>query len=76
MEVILQEDVPNLGEMGDVVRVRDGYARNFLLPRGLAVQANRRNLGILEHQRRLVATKVERQRKVGEALAQQLAAVG
>jgi len=75
MEVILQEYVANLGEMGDVVRVKDGYARNFLLPRGLAVEANRRNIGIVEHQRRLVAAKVERQRKVGETLAQQLAAV-
>jgi len=75
MEVILQEDVPNLGDMGDVVRVKGGYARNFLLPRGLAVEANRRNLGIMEHQRRVVAAKVERQRKIGETLAQQLAAV-
>ena len=75
MEVILQEDVPNLGDMGDVVRVRDGYARNFLLPRRLAVEASRRNLGIVEHQRRLVAAKVERQRKIGETLAQKLAAV-
>jgi large subunit ribosomal protein L9 len=75
MEVILQEDVPNLGPIGTIVRVRDGYARNFLLPRGLALVANRRNLRALEHQQRIVAAKVDRQRKLGQALAQQLASV-
>ena len=75
MEVILQENVPNLGEMGAVVRVRDGYARNFLLPRRLAVEANRRNVRILEHQQRLVGAKLERERKEGESLAKRLATV-
>jgi large subunit ribosomal protein L9 len=75
MEVILQEDVPNLGPIGTIVRVKDGYARNFLLPRGLAVVANRRTLHVLEHQQRVVAAKADRLRKQGEALAQQLAAV-
>jgi large subunit ribosomal protein L9 len=75
MEVILRDDVQNLGKIGDVVRVRDGYARNFLLPRGLAIEANRRNLGILEHQRRLIGAKVDRERKEGEALARRLAVV-
>jgi large subunit ribosomal protein L9 len=75
MEVILQEDVPNLGPIGTVVRVRDGYARNFLLPRGLALVANRRNVRALEHQQRVVAAKLDRQRKQGEALARQLASV-
>ena len=40
MKVILQQDVRNLGDMGDIVRVKDGYARNYLLPRGLAIIAN------------------------------------
>ena len=75
MEVILQEDVPNLGSIGTIVRVRDGYARNFLLPRGLALVANRRNVRVLEHQQRVVGAKLARQRKQGEALAQQLASV-
>jgi len=75
MEVILQEDVPNLGQMGSIVRVRDGYARNFLLPRGLALVANRRNVSVLEHQQRVVAAKVARQRKQGEAIAARLASV-
>lgn len=75
MEVILQEDMPNLGQIGDVVRVKDGYARNFLLPRGLALVADRRNVRVLEHQRRVASLKLDRQRKAGESLAQQLAQV-
>lgn len=75
MEVILQEDVPNLGQIGDIVRVKDGYARNFLLPRGLAVVADRRNVRVLEHQQRVANIKLQRQRKAGEALAQQLSQV-
>ena len=47
MEIILQEDVANLGVIGEVVKVRDGYGRNYLIPRGLAIEANRRNLRVL-----------------------------
>ena len=47
VQVILNEDLPNLGRPGDVVRVRAGYARNYLLPRKLAVEANPRNLRAL-----------------------------
>ncbi len=74
MEVILQEDVEHLGQTGDVVRVKDGYARNFLLPRGLALAADSRNLRVLEHHRRIANQKLDRQRKAGESLAQRLAA--
>ena len=72
MEVILREDVPHLGHIGDVVNVKPGYARNYLLPRGLAVVANRRNLRELEHQRRMAAEKRERVRRAAEGLAEQL----
>ncbi|MGH7965169.1 MAG: 50S ribosomal protein L9, partial [Candidatus Binatia bacterium] len=51
MEIILQEDVENLGRIGDIVKVRNGYGRNYLLPRGLALEANRKNLHVLEHQK-------------------------
>ena len=44
MEVILREDVPGLGIIGEVVKVKPGFARNYLLPRGMAVPADRRNL--------------------------------
>ncbi len=65
MQVILREEVPNLGSIGDVVRVRAGYARNYLFPRGLAVEANPRNLKALEHQKRVIeARKLQVQRKL------------
>ncbi len=69
MEVILRDDVPGLGIIGDVVNVRPGYARNYLLPRGLAVAADRRNLKELEHQKRLVEIKKERERGSYERMA-------
>lgn len=69
MEVILREDVPNLGAMGQVVKVKPGYGRNYLLPRGMAVEASRRNLTVLEHQKRLVADKRERERKAARGVA-------
>ena len=75
MEIILQEDVDNLGHIGDVVKVRDGYARNYLLPRGLALEASRRNLRVLEHQKRLTAAKKERVLSQAQTLSTQLAAL-
>jgi large subunit ribosomal protein L9 len=59
VQVILNEDLPNLGRPGDVVKVRAGYARNYLLPRNLAVEANPRNLRAFEHQKRLAMSKRE-----------------
>jgi large subunit ribosomal protein L9 len=61
MKVILSEEVENLGHPGDLVKVADGYARNYLLPRGLAIVATPRNVKQLEHQKKLVA---DRQAKV------------
>jgi len=72
VEVILRDDVPHLGKIGEVVRVKPGYARNFLFPRGLAVEANRKNLAVLEHQRRIIGAKAERERKGAEAIAKKL----
>jgi large subunit ribosomal protein L9 len=71
-EVILREDVPNLGHIGDVVRVRPGYARNYLLPRGLAVDASHRNLRMLEHEKRVLGAKADRQRQAAEGVKSKL----
>lgn len=58
MKLILNDNVDNLGRVGDLVNVRDGYARNFLLPRGLAVMANERNKAALDsHMKRLEKTR-------------------
>jgi large subunit ribosomal protein L9 len=74
MEVILREDVPHLGTIGDIVKVRAGYARNYLLPRGLATVADKRNLRALEHERRLVDEKRRRAVSAADALVKQLTA--
>jgi large subunit ribosomal protein L9 len=75
MEVILKEEVPHLGQIGDIVKVRPGYARNYLIPRGLATVADRRNLRVLEHERRLVEAKRKQTQSAAETLAQRLAGI-
>lgn len=75
MQVILREELPNLGSIGDVVKVKPGYARNYLLPRGLAVEASVRNLHELEHQKRVIADKRLREKKSAAAVADKLASI-
>jgi large subunit ribosomal protein L9 len=67
MQVILREDVNHLGEVGDLVTVKPGYARNYLLPRGLAVQANARQLSRVEHEKRLIESRIAKARSGAEA---------
>ncbi|HZC45552.1 MAG TPA: 50S ribosomal protein L9 [Candidatus Acidoferrum sp.] len=59
VQVILNEDLPNLGSTGDVVKVRAGYARNYLLPRKLAVEADQKNIRAFEHQKRSATRRKE-----------------
>jgi large subunit ribosomal protein L9 len=75
VEVILKEDVVNLGKIGDVVRVRDGFARNYLLPRGLVLEANKKNLRLFEHQKKIVADQKQKISKSAQAVAEQLTGV-
>jgi large subunit ribosomal protein L9 len=75
LQVILNEEVPNLGRPGDVVKVRAGYARNYLLPRKLAVEANSRNLRAFEHQKALAMRRREANRAGALRLKQQLEAL-
>ena len=72
MDVILRDDVEHLGEMGDVVRVRPGHARNYLIPRGLAVLADSKNLVSLAHEKRLVEDRRARKRKAAVAEADRI----
>jgi len=59
MKIVLLEDVSNLGLAGDLVTVKDGYGRNFLIPSGKAGLANDRNIKMLEHQKKVAAKKAE-----------------
>jgi large subunit ribosomal protein L9 len=74
MKVILQDKVEHLGNTGDIVRVRDGFGRNFLLPRGLAVLADEGNVKNLEHQKRVVAARAAKMQKEAQELAAKISA--
>jgi len=73
--VILQENVENLGLPGDVVRVKDGYARNFLIPRKLARIADETNVRQFEHQKRLTQDRLNRLIADAKTLAQKIESV-
>lgn len=65
MKVILKEDVKKLGNMGEIVTVADGFARNYLVPKGLAVEASSKNMKSLEHAQKVIQEKAK---KVKESL--------
>jgi large subunit ribosomal protein L9 len=75
IQVVLQREVHNLGESGDVVKVRPGYARNFLYPRSLALPATAGNLARVEEFKRLARARTDAAREAATATASQLAAV-
>ena len=72
MEVILKEDVDNLGKIGEIVRVRDGYARNYLLPRGLVLEANKKNLKTFEHHKKIVGDQKQKIVRQAQSVGDQL----
>ncbi len=75
MKVILQENIASLGDVGDVLTVADGYARNFLFPRHKALEANPRNVKALEHLKRVTARKAKQLERELQAVADTLSAV-
>ncbi len=75
MKVILREDVETLGKAGDVVKVADGYGRNYLIPKRLAVLADVRNLRALEHDRRVIGARAKKTRKTAEELGGKLSSL-
>ncbi len=75
MQVILKADVTNLGQMGDLVAVKRGYGRNYLIPRGLAVEATPRNIKRLEHEKRNIDQKREKMLEHARTLAEKLAGI-
>ena len=75
MQVILREDVENLGATGQVVNVKDGYARNYLIPRGLAVNATPRNMRRMDHEKRVISQRDAKRRKDAQAIKDKLEAL-
>ncbi|HZZ85269.1 MAG TPA: 50S ribosomal protein L9 [Anaeromyxobacteraceae bacterium] len=73
MKLILREDVDNLGKGGELVEVKPGYGRNYLLPRGLAVLANPRNVRELEHQKAVAEAKAAKLKASAQAVAKRIA---
>ena len=75
MEVILKEDVPKLGHRGDVIKVAEGYGRNYLLPRKLAVEATQANKAVIEQMKQSAIRRSAVEKSDSEALAKQLEGV-
>ncbi|HEY2902515.1 MAG TPA: 50S ribosomal protein L9, partial [Polyangia bacterium] len=75
MQIILKEDLDNLGKSGEVVNVRTGYGRNYLLPRGLAVLATAGDISRVEHEKKIIATRTAKLAKETQAEADRLSQV-
>lgn len=75
IQVVLKDDVDNLGKSGELVRVRPGYARNYLLPRNLAAVASRQNIAEVEHTKKVAEMRAAKLRQDAESVAKRLSAV-
>jgi large subunit ribosomal protein L9 len=75
MQVILRDDMDNLGKSGEVVNVKPGYARNFLLPRGHAIKATAGDIKRVEHEKRVIASRAAKMAKAAQAEADKLSQV-
>jgi large subunit ribosomal protein L9 len=75
MKVILQENVEGVGNLGDLLDVKDGFARNYLLPRRKALEANPRNVKAFEHVKRTMAQKADKEKLEIESLGKKVSAV-
>lgn len=75
MKILLRQDFDKLGEAGKVVNVKDGYARNFLIPRGIAFEASARNLHVLEQEKKRYAAMKLKEKKAAEGFSAKLEGV-
>jgi large subunit ribosomal protein L9 len=72
MELILKKTVDSLGEEGDIVKVKPGYGRNYLIPKKMAVVANKANLALLDQEKVVIETRREKQRQEAESLSKKI----
>jgi large subunit ribosomal protein L9 len=75
VQIVLREDVQNLGKTGDLVKVRSGYARNYLLPRQLAAAATEGNISRIEHERKAALARMAKLKQESEGIASALSAL-
>lgn len=75
LHVVLTEDIPNVGKSGELVKVRPGFARNFLVPRGLAVGATATNVARIEHEKKVAEIRAGKLKGEAQALADKLSSV-
>jgi len=75
MKVILKEDIKNLGEMGQIVKVADGYARNYLVPKGLAIEASTKNIKSLEHEVKILQERAKKLKNSAQDLSDRISAL-
>jgi large subunit ribosomal protein L9 len=75
MQLILKEDVPNVGKSGEVVKVKPGFGRNYLLPRGLAVPATDKDVARIEHEKRVISARAAKLAKDLQGQADRLSQV-
>ena len=68
MEIILLDKIDNLGNVGDVVKVKPGYARNYLFPKGLAVRSSKRNIAFVEEKRKNIELKIAKKEQASQAI--------
>ncbi len=72
MQLILRADVENLGRLGEVVKVRPGYGRNYLIPKGLAMPATKSNMNVFEGERKKLEMQVEKVRRAAQSMAERI----
>lgn len=75
MKVVLKDDVKNVGKIGQIVDVADGFARNYLVPRGLAIEANTKNVKSLEHEKMIIQEKAKKIKNSALDLSQKISAM-
>jgi large subunit ribosomal protein L9 len=75
MKVILKVNVDSLGKAGEMIKVADGYARNYLIPKGLAVEASNWSMKALEHEKSRIMKKIETERKKAEVMVEKIQGV-
>jgi large subunit ribosomal protein L9 len=75
MKVILKEEIKKLGKMGQIVDVADGYARNYLVPKGLAVEANTKNIRSMEHAKKIIQEKSRKMKDSAQDFASRISSL-